>query len=215
MHTWTWTHKFYNDSSVLEYLHHSNPKHVNIRDLIQKGFDTSRNHVDLKFLRIGITADQYARILPEIMNTAERYRLGLGDMFEQSVVSLITEPVGVAKAMMFTEKTAFAMVGLTFPLWVGGYKQAQEFERFGFNVFHNVIDHSYQFEENFVDRCFVAIRDNLQILTNFEYAHKCWNENLDALQCNQQHLVSQNLVNHITAPISHFSEEVKGQLLAV
>jgi hypothetical protein len=46
---------------------------------------------------------------------------GLDDIFQKTAVSLISESVEYQKVSCVTEKTGYSVLGLTFPIWVGGY----------------------------------------------------------------------------------------------
>jgi hypothetical protein len=95
----------------------------------------------------------------------------LKNVFTDTVVSLIVETVPENEKMcVFTEKTFFSVFGLNFPIWIGGYKQAEFWKKMGFDVFDDVIDHSYQDYDTLIERCVYAIKFNLDILTNINLA---------------------------------------------
>jgi hypothetical protein len=112
------------------------------------------------------------------------WALGLKPMFEGSAVSLITESTSYDPSMVFTEKTLYATIGLTFPIWVGGYHQAQNWQKLGFDTFNDVIDHSYQHYDTLIERCYYAIKNNLKILQDVEYASQLRNTHMARLQAN-------------------------------
>ena len=102
---------------------------------------------------------------------------GLNEIFQKSAVSLISESVEFQKASCVTEKTAYSVLGLTFPLWIGGYGIADAWEKSGLDIFPDIIDHRYQFKETLIERCYYAFRDNLHLLTDLtlvsELRKKC------------------------------------------
>lgn len=118
---------------------------------------------------------------------------GLNTIFSNSAVSLITESVEYQKGSTFTEKTLYSVLGLTFPIWVGGYAQAAEWQRLGFDIFDDVIDHSYQYYDTLIERCYYAFTLNLELLTNKEKVSKLRIKHLARLQNNFQLLTT----NHI------------------
>ena len=118
---------------------------------------------------------------------------GLKYMFERSAVSLITESISYDPAMVFTEKTMYATIGLTFPIWVGGYHQALNWKKLGFDTFDDVIDHSYQHYDTVIERCYYAIKRNLKILQDVEYASQLRNTHMARLQANDALLRSGQL----------------------
>ena len=90
---------------------------------------------------------------------------GLNQMFANSAVSLITESIAYQKASTFTEKTLFCLLGLNFPIWIGGHKQAEMWQRLGFDTFNDVINHDYQYYDTLLERCCYAFILNKKILT--------------------------------------------------
>jgi len=118
---------------------------------------------------------------------------GLNEIYCSSVVSLICESVTHQKGAIFTEKTAFSMLGKTFPIWVGGYKQAHYFENMGFDVFHDVIDHSYQYYDTLIERCYYAFKKNLRLLSDHDYAANMRETHIVRLEHNQKLITSQQV----------------------
>lgn len=114
----------------------------------------------------------------------------LQEMFHSSGVSLISESSEFEKASGFTEKTVFSVLGLTFPIWIGAFNSPNEWERLGFDVFHDIIDHSYQTEEIPTLRCIRAFEDNMRLLTDLDYVHRLREKYMDRLVKNRQMLLS-------------------------
>ena len=81
----------------------------------------------------------------------------------QSAVALISESADFQKASVFTEKTLYALMALNFPLFIGGYGHADQLTRMGFDVFDDIIDHSYQYKETLFERCYYAFYNNLEL----------------------------------------------------
>jgi hypothetical protein len=109
---------------------------------------------------------------------------GLDKVFSQSAVSLITESVGHQKGAILTEKTAYSIMGLTFPIWIGGYRQAKAFREIGFDVFKDVVDHSYQNYDTLIERCYYAFEKNLRLLTDQNYTYNLRNQCMPRLKKN-------------------------------
>jgi len=87
-------------------------------------------------------------------------------VFEPSCVSLITEPAFYEKETIVTEKTLMAICGGTVPVWVGGWRIADYMASMGFDIFDDVVDHSYQYKSDPWDRCYYAIARNMALLEN-------------------------------------------------
>lgn len=85
-------------------------------------------------------------------------------VFEPTAVSLITEPAYYEHETIVTEKTIMAIYGGTVPVWVGGWRIADYMRDLGFDVFDDVVDHSYQRLSDPAQRCRRAVLDNQHLL---------------------------------------------------
>lgn len=125
----------------------------------------------------------------ETTNWITTWQAGLNQMFSSSAVSLITESVDYQAGIGFTEKSIYPVLGLTMPIWIGGKFQAEQFEKFGFDVFNDYIDHSYQYCDTLIERCYRAIADNRRILSDLDYAANIRNQVMPRLIKNRQLLL--------------------------
>jgi hypothetical protein len=131
-------------------------------------------------------------------------------MFSGSATSLITESLSFQKGTVFTEKTVFALLGKTFPLWVGGgINQAQEFKKMGFDIFDDVIDHSYQHYTTLIERCYYAFERNLHILSDYDYASKIRESMMPRLEHNQQLIKNKQIDYFCRQQINQWPEELQ------
>lgn len=96
---------------------------------------------------------------------------GLNRLFSNSAVSLITESFPAIDAPALTEKTVFAILGLTLPIWISQKNSADCLKSFGFDIFEDIIDHSYQHEPNNIKRYWRAFELNHKILQDAKHAH--------------------------------------------
>lgn len=117
-------------------------------------------------------------------------------LMEQSAVTLICESSNRPEipACHFSEKTMFSMLAATFPIWIGTYGQADQTAEMGFDIFPDVIDHSYQYYDTVLERCYYAIHDNIGILNDVECARELRKRHWHRLQNNQNLLVKKNLL---------------------
>jgi hypothetical protein len=134
---------------------------------------------------------------------------GVNNIFRQSAISLITESVGYQKAAIFTEKTAYAVMGLTFPIWIGGYNQAREFEKIGFDVFSDIVDHSYQQYDTLIERCYYAFEKNLRLLTDQNHIYSLRNKHMDRLKHNFDLLQNCQTLKFCTQQIATWPSELQ------
>ena len=103
-----------------------------------------------------------------IRNSQNYKQLLQKTVFEPSCISLITEPTYIEKESLISEKTIMSIYGGTIPIWVGGWRCADSMQRLGFDVFDDLVDHSYQTLENPLQRVKNSITLNKKLLSNFE-----------------------------------------------
>jgi hypothetical protein len=129
------------------------------------------------------------------------------ELFNKSAVSLISETVNYQLASVFTEKTMFSVIGLTFPIWIGGYGQASQWKQIGFDIFEDIINHNYQFKPTLVERCYWAFKDNLPILTDLNLAASLRKKHHLRLLKNRELLLDGALQDYTNQIIKSYSGE--------
>jgi hypothetical protein len=134
-------------------------------------------------------------------------------MFETSAISLITESVGNSKSICFSEKTLFSILGLSFPIWVGGYKQAEEWKRSGFDTFDDIINHDYQHYDTLVERCYYAFKNNLEVLTNKEKISDLRELHKDRLLSNRKLILNNQLTKFNNSQVSSWPLELQNAIM--
>ena len=102
-------------------------------------------------------------------------------VFEPTCVSLITEPCYLEREIMITEKTVMAMYAGTLPIWIGGWRLPDAMRDLGFDVFDDIVDHSYSTLADPVARLDQALIKNQRLLTDFDLVR-------DFIAVNQQRL---------------------------
>lgn len=134
---------------------------------------------------------------------------GINDIVSQSAVSLISESVWTQRAIHFSEKTAYSVLGLTFPIWIGGYQQAREWKKIGFDTFEDIIDHSYQSMETLIERCWYAVKLNLDLLQDKNKLSELRQEHIARLRRNRDLLMSNRLQEYNDKIISHWPNDLR------
>ena len=136
------------------------------------------------------------------------WKIGLDQIFQNTAVSLISESTTFNKASIVTEKTAYAVLGLTFPIWIGGYGQAASWKRAGFDIFDDVINHDYQFKPTLIERCYYAIYDNIKLLTDLEYVTKLRIQCHDRLLKTRTLLLSGRLTDYCYSEVDAWPDKI-------
>jgi hypothetical protein len=118
-------------------------------------------------------------------------------IYEPSFISLITEPLYHENETMITEKTIMSIFGGTIPIWVGGYYIADHMRKLGFDVFDDLIDHSYQQESTPFDRCYQSINKNLLVLQDVDQLKSFFNNNQHRFEHNLNLLTKEKVLVHL------------------
>jgi hypothetical protein len=93
---------------------------------------------------------------------------------------------------MITEKTIMAIYAGTLPVWIGGWRLPDAMRDLGFDVFDDIVDHSYSTLEDPVARLDQALLRNQHLLTDFDLTRNFIAHNHHRLQHNVD-LVEQNV----------------------
>lgn len=116
-------------------------------------------------------------------------------VFESSCVSLITEPAYYEQDTIVTEKTLMAIYGGTIPIWVGGWRIPDYMRSLGFDIFDDIVDHSYQNLSDPEQRCRSAVNGNIHLLKNLALVdHRRLQHNLNLVKSNLWQTQINNLI---------------------
>lgn len=140
---------------------------------------------------------------------------GIKDVVSRSAISIITESIWTQQAMHFTEKTLYSVLGLTFPLWIGGYRQADSWQDSGFDIFNDVIDHDYQYYPTLIERCWWAFKLNAELLQDPDQSRKLREKHFDRLVANRHKIFNGTLTAHNDSVISAWPSEIQQSIVPV
>jgi len=93
-------------------------------------------------------------------------------VFEPTCVSLISEPCYIEKEIMITEKTLMSIYAGTLPIWTGGWRLPDAMRDLGFDVFDDIIDHSYSSLPDPYQRLCEALSRNMDLLQKLDYVRE-------------------------------------------
>ena len=79
----------------------------------------------------------------------------------------------------------------------------------GFDVFHDVIDHSYQYYDTLIERCYYAFKKNLRLLSDHDYAARMRETHIMQLEHNQQLMTSQQVSEFCKQTIKQWPEDLQ------
>jgi hypothetical protein len=179
----------------------------NILDSNQKAVLLSPIHFSKKWFNNSYDDQDPDSVDPDIVDlrhgvdTVQSWQQFFAPMMSNTAVSLINENPDFTKVSLMTWKTFFPVMALTFPIWVGGYRIAEEFSNAGFDAFDDVIDHSYQYKQTLFERCWYAFENNKHLLTDVKLAAQTRNRYRARLLKNRQKFLSGQLYQHILSEV--------------
>ena len=133
----------------------------------------------------------------------QQWRVYLPNFIGQTAVSLITDPPeNFESNFVFSERWVYTTAALTFNLWVGTHGQAQQAQRMGFDIFDDVINHDYQYYDTVLERCYHALADNWQILTDLDAANTYKSSRKNRLLKNRELMLSNSVAGWIDQQIN-------------
>lgn len=98
----------------------------------------------------------------------------LRSLYRNSFVEIVSESSFTAPAYMLTEKTAHCFFGCNFPILLAGQGAVAHLKDIGFDMFDDIVDHSYDKFKNPFDRMITAIDSNRRLLLDSDYVKQCW-----------------------------------------
>jgi len=150
-------------------------RHNEFRDVCIAGFEQACADVD----KIAPDFEPYQRIpgseAIQYWCNAHNLDQHLRPLYENSFVEIITETLFEPNAGIQSEKYLNSVYGQNFPIMLGPPGTVQFLRNLGFDMFDDIVDHSYDNVENYVDRLQLAIDSNLELITNSDYARERWN----------------------------------------
>lgn len=108
------------------------------------------------------------------LDPAENFTKSLRNLYQQTFVEIVVETYYEEPSYMVTEKTMHSIIGCNFPIFISSAGFVAHLESLGFDVFRDIIDHSYDSITDPVDRLVTAIDGNLRLLTDVAYAKQQW-----------------------------------------
>ena len=147
-------------------------------------------------------------------NAETYHKLLKNIVYQQTCISIITEPCFYEREALITEKTFMAFMGGTIPIWFGGWKNAQAIAALGFDVFEDIVDHSYETLEDPYDRCTQSLERNLHLF-DLEKMQKIIADNRHRLQHNVDLLMSNPFLQECFTQVRKSREPLRSSLLQI
>lgn len=146
-------------------------RHTTLRSVILNGFQQCYEDPTLNLEQIDIYSSTSNN------DNLNNFNTRLRPMYQQSFVEIVSESSFVTPNFFITEKTAHCFYGCNFPIILGGIGIVDHLRTVGFDMFDDVVNHSYDQIANPFDRITVAIDNNRHLLVDAKLAKTLWKKN--------------------------------------
>lgn len=129
----------------------------------------------------------------EVYNTlglnqhCQNFLSNLTPYYKETFVEVINETIFFQQAGLLTEKTFHSIIGCSFPIILSVHGSVNHLRKLGYDVFDDVVDHSYDNESEPLLRLSKAILDNQRLLFDREYVINTWRNSRQRFKYNFQH----------------------------
>jgi len=110
-------------------------------------------------------------------NNATNFDILLRPLYQNYFVEIISETSFNQPHFGASEKFLNSVFGYNFPIMIGGQGVVKWLGDMGFDMFHDIIDHSYDNIQNPLDRLCTAIDANMSLLTDPNKIKLLWQNN--------------------------------------
>lgn len=136
----------------------------------------------------------------------------LRHLYIDSFVEIVSETIFMQPAGLITEKFLNSVYGFNFPIIMNIPGTVEYLRQLGFDMFDDIIDHSYDLIKDPYPRMVAAIDNNKELLVNPALAKSCWRECYDRLHSN--YLLADNLYsqqpNNVQSKLKLYLDQYPG-----
>jgi len=186
--------------SFKSYLKHTKYTYLNsitakFTPALRKGFDKIKNQTGYtcsEFRDLGTArrinpsnVDNNSSMLDLIGNSGINYNKVLSQYYyKHSAIDIVLETVLISRTGILTEKYLNTVYGANFPIIIAMHGSVDILRKYGFDLFDDIIDHSYDTINDPYLRMTQAIVDNRALLEDREKTIDLWNKNKSRFRSN-------------------------------
>jgi len=152
-------------------------RHEEAREAMLAGYAKFYNNTDL-------LVDDYVIYDQGINDNISNFERRLRPKYQNSFVEIVSESSFTAPSFMLTEKTLHSIYGCNLPIILSGVGAVAHLRELGFDLFDDLVDHSYDLISNPFDRIVGAVDGNRRLLTDGACAKSVWLTCQDRFQSN-------------------------------
>jgi hypothetical protein len=136
--------------------------------ILQNGF------TKIKELRHGGQPDGNIYETLKVTSNSDNFDQHLREFYKHALVEVVNETIFFTNEIFTTEKFLQSVYGYTLPILISSPGAVGYLRQHGFDMFDDVIDHTYDSISNPIHRIFAAIESNIRLLSDKKYAYSVW-----------------------------------------
>lgn len=144
-----------------------------VKPLLVHGYDKLKN-LDLTNSLSAVDA-----IYAQNFDNAKNFDLYLRPLYHDHFVEIVSETQFNVPFFGASEKFKNSVYGCCFPIIIGGHGLVKFLRNLGFDMFDDVVDHSYDQTRDPLDRLCAAVNLNKRLLTDNNFVKQQWKKNHD------------------------------------
>ena len=168
-------HLEYKPMNIMDVVSWDFSKHDNFKHNMLVGWDLAKRSEGI----FPVTVDAYPpykdlKPNQQLFNNPENFTNNLVPFYQNSFVEFVCESVYEYDLPWISEKLLNSQLGSNFPIWISGKGTVKWLREHGFDVFDDIINHSYDTERDPVLRMQNCIADNWNMFADAKRTKHLW-----------------------------------------
>lgn len=122
------------------------------------------------------------------LDNAGNFDRSLRYLYQDSLLEIVNESLFFNRGIFVTEKFQNSVYGFNLPIVMSVPRTVDYLRSNGFDMFDDVVDHSYDLLSDPVQKIFCAIENNLRLFTDPGFLARCYKHCLPRLEKNYQYI---------------------------
>jgi hypothetical protein len=145
-------------------------------------------------------------------NNVDNYNKNLTSIYTDSFVEIVSGRLFTENSITVDEKFFNTIYGYNFPIIIGSTGTVEHLRHAGFDLFDDVIDHSYDRISNPIDRLCCAIYNNQHLIHDHENTKSLWKKHRERFDRNLFHARNKVYTWYKNITLDQCNQKISGLL---
>jgi hypothetical protein len=182
--------------------------HQDVKEKMIEGFPRMQENIpaqdeDIYLMQDGIVLD---------FNNVDNYNKNLTSIYTDSFVEIVSGRLFTENSITVDEKFFNTIYGYNFPIIIGSTGTVEHLRHAGFDLFDDVIDHSYDRISNPIDRMCCAIYNNQHLIQDHEHTKSLWKKHKERFDRNLFHARNKVYTWYKNITLDQCNQKISGLL---